>query len=169
MECPVRRALTFIAALVLMSAAASPAAAAPPTREDQEPFSFDYAAGEVCDFDLRVESVIINARTITFARHDGAFRQLASGHIVERVTNLDTTASLTLNSSGPAKVTINAAGHVVLSFGGASVLPFFDGDVTGRGLLLKGGGAEFEIGDDGFFFVRADMPAHVVDLCAALS
>lgn len=165
-----RRALTFIAPLALLLAAVSPAAAAPPTREDQQPFSFDYAAGEVCDFDLRVETVVITSKTVTFSRHDGAFRQISTGHIVERVTNLDTAASLTLDSSGPAKVTINAAGHVVLSFGGASVLPFFDGDVTGRGLLLiKGGGAEFEIGDDGFFFVRADMPAHVVDLCAALS
>ena len=35
--------------------------------------------------------------------------------------------------------------------------------------LPAGGNAETEIGDDGFFFVRVDFPAHVEDLCATLS
>jgi hypothetical protein len=74
------------------------------------------------------------------------------------------------NSSGPGKISVNEAGHVVISFGGGSVLPFFDGDVTGRGLLfIKGGGAWGELDDDGVFFVRFLFPPHVEDLCATLA
>ena len=78
------------------------------------------------------------------------FKVNLSGSLVEQLTNLDTGVSVVRQSSGPAKVSLNDAGHVVFRYGGASVLPFFDGDVTGRGLLyFKGGGAETEIGDDG--------------------
>ena len=165
-----RCALTLVAPLVLVLAAAAPASAAPPAHDPFAPLNVDFAAGEVCDFNLRLESTELKAKAITFDRHDGAFRQNLTGMIVQRATNLDTGASVTRNSSGPGRVSINAAGHVVISFGGASLLTFFEGDVTGRGLLyIKGGGAEFEIGGDGFFYVRADMPAHVEDVCATLT
>jgi hypothetical protein len=165
-----RRALTPAFATLLVLAFASPVSAAPPTREAQGSFVNDFAAGDVCDFAVRTESVVTNATTTTFDRRDGAFRQNLSGRLVERVTNLDTGASVIRNSSGPAKVFVNDASHVVLTYGGASVLPFFDGDVTGRGLLyFKGGGALTEIGDDGFFFVLVVFPPHVEDLCATLA
>jgi hypothetical protein len=165
-----RPALALISGLLLTLLMATPVSAAPPTKEPQGPAAADYAAGEVCDFNLRQETVATMAKTITFDRRDGAFRQNLSGMIIERVTNLDTGASLVLQSSGPAQVFVNDVGHIVLKFGGASVLPFFNGDVTGRGLLyFRGGGAETELDDNGFFFVRVVFPPHVEDLCAALS
>jgi hypothetical protein len=165
-----RRDLALFAAALLVLLLAAPASAAPPTKEPQSPVVNEFAPGDVCDFAVRQESLVSKAKTITFDRRDGAFGQNLSGAIIERVTNLDTGASIVLQSSGPAKVFVNDAGHIVLRYGGASVLPFFDGDVIGRGLLyFKGGGAETEIGDDGFFFVRVDFPAHVEDLCATLS
>ncbi len=165
-----RRALTLIPAVLLVLMVAAPVSAKPPTKDPQGPVSTEFAAGEVCDFPVRQESLESRAKTITFDRRDGAFKQNLSGTIVEQLTNLDTGASVIRRSSGPGKVSVNDAGHVVLTFGGASVLPFFDGDVIGRGLLyIKGGGAEAEIGDDGFFFVRVDLPPHVEDLCATLS
>ncbi len=165
-----RRALTMLAPLVLVLAAVSPVSAAPPTKVPDEPFSNDFLPGETCDFAVRIESTAINSKTTTFNRKDGRLKENLTGKIIQRVTNLETGASVVRNSSGPGKVTLNAAGHVVLRFGGASVLTFFDGDVIGRGVLyVKGGGAEFEIGDDGFFFVRVQLPAHVEDLCATLA
>lgn len=164
------RRLALLAPLVMLVATVGPVSAAPPTHEPNEPFLAEYAAGEVCDFPLRLESTEINAKVITFDRRDGAFRQNLNGRIVQRATNLDTGVSVIRKSSGPGKVSINDAGHMVLRFGGSSLLTFFDGDVTGSGLLyLTGGGAEFEIGDDGFFYVRAVFPAHVEDVCAILS
>lgn len=165
-----RPALALISALFLALLAAAPVSAAPPSKEPQGSDPVEFAPGEVCDFGLRQEIVATKAKTITFDRRDGAFEQNLSGLIVEKVTNLDTGASLVLQSSGPAKVFLNDVGHLVIRYGGASVLPFFDGDVTGRGLFsFVGGGAETELGDDFFFFIRVDFPPHVVDLCAALS
>jgi len=165
-----RRALTLIPAVLLVLMAAGPVSATPPTKEPEPPVSDEFAAGDVCDFAIRVESLESKAKTILFDRRDGALKVNLSGSLVEQITNLDTGASVIRQSSGPAKVSLNDAGHVVFKYGGASVLPFFDGDVTGRGLLyFKGGGAETEIGDDGFFFVRVEFPAHVEDLCATLS
>ena len=160
--------LASLTSLALLAALAAPVAAAPPTKEPIPTDPLEFAAGEVCDFPVLLENAG-NPKAITFDRRDGQFKQNLSGRIVATVTNLDTGASVTRNSSGPGKVSINAAGHVVLRFGGASVFALFEGDVTGRGLVwMKGGGAEFEIGDDGFFYVRADFPKHVEDLCATL-
>ncbi|TMF35805.1 MAG: hypothetical protein E6I26_09565 [Chloroflexi bacterium] len=165
-----RRALTLLAPFVLVLATAAPASAAPPTREPFQPLFVEFAPFEVCDFAVRIETTELNAKSITFDRRDGQFRQNLNGRIVEMATNLETGASATFNSSGPGKVWLNEAGHVVARFGGSSLIFFFDGDVTGRGLLyMTGGGAELEIGDGGFFYSRVEFPAHVVDVCALLS
>ena len=160
--------LASLCSLALIAALAAPVAAAPPTKEPIPTDTQEFAAGEVCDFAVRLENAG-NPKAITFDRKDGEFKQNLSGRIVATVTNIDSGANVTRNSSGPGKVSVNAAGHTVLRFGGASVFVLFDGDVTGRGLIwMKGGGAEFEIGDDGFFYVRADFPKHVEDLCTTL-
>ena len=112
-----RRALALVTSFLLLLLAAAPASAAPPTREPFAPLVAEYPAGEVCDFDLLVESTELKAKAITFDRRDGAFRQNLTGRIVQRATNLETGASVTRNSSGPGKVSINDAGHVVIGFG----------------------------------------------------
>jgi hypothetical protein len=165
-----RRALTLVAPFVLVLAATSPVSAAPPTRESLEPFIAEFETGEVCDFNLRVEVLTVTAKTITFDRRDGVFRQISTGRIIQQATNLDSGASETFRTSGPARFSINEAGHLVLRLGGSSLFIFFEGDVTGRGLLyMTGGGAELEVGDDGFFFSRMALPAHAQDVCALLS
>lgn len=116
-----------------------------------------------------MESLAIKAKDITFDRRNCVVRQIATGQIVERITNVDTGASVERSSSGPGRITVADDGHVTIQFGGASVLAFFDGDVTGRGLLyVKGGSAVFVTDTDGFFYVEAQLPAHVEDLCATL-
>ena len=121
-----RRALTMLAPFVLVLSVASPVSAAPPTKEPQEAFSSDFAPGETCDFAVRVATTAIKAKTTTFNRKDGQFKQNLTGKITEPITNLETGASVVRNSSGPGKVSIYAARHLVLRFGGASVLTFFD-------------------------------------------
>lgn len=165
-----RRIASLVAPFALVLATASPASAAPPSHEPSEPIVQEFAAGEVCDFPVRVESTEIKAKVTTFDRRDGAFVQNMTGTVVQKATNLESGAWVIRKSSGPGRLTINDAGHVVIRFGGSSLLTFFEGDVTGPALLyLTGGGAEFEIGDDGFFYVRVDLPAHVEDVCATLS
>jgi hypothetical protein len=165
-----RRALTLVAPFVLVLAAVTPVSARPPTHEYNDPVFQEFAAGEVCDFAVRVESTDIKAKAITFDRRDGTFVQNLNGKITQVATNLETGASVIRKSSGPGKFVVLDNGHAIIRFGGSSLLTFFDGDVTGRGLLyMTGGGAEFEIGDDGFFYVRAEFPAHVEDVCATLA
>src|SRR5262249_60567131 len=124
-----RPALALISALLLAALAAAPVSAKPPTKEPQGPVFAEFAAGEVCDFNLREESLDSRAKTITFDRRDGAFKQNLSGRLVERLTNLDTGASIVRNSSGPAKVFVNDVGHFVIKYGGSSVPPILDGRV----------------------------------------
>ena len=165
-----RPALTLLAPLVLVLATAAPANAAPPTREPFQPLFIEFAAGEVCDYPVRIESTELKAKSITFDRRDGVFGQNLTGRIVLTVTNLANGASASFNASGPGKASVNEAGHFVVRSGGSTLAWFFDGDVTGRGLLyFTGGGAEVEFDDAGTFFVRVDLPAHVVDVCAALA
>ena len=129
------KVLRLLLPVVLLLGLAVPVSAAPPQREPFEATNSEFGSEEVCDFPVRVETIVMDAKTITFDRRDGLFRQVVNGRIVTRVTNLETGASMTLNSSGPGVVTQNAAGHTVYAYGGSSVLTFFEGDVTGRGLL----------------------------------
>ena len=152
--------LASLASLGLLAVLAAPVAAAPPTKEPSpiDPVEFLQARSVTSPSGSRTPATRRRSRS-----PDGtasSSRTSAAGS--SRPSPTWTRASVTRNSSGPGKLSVNAAGHLVIRFGGASVLPFFDGDVTGRGLLyLKGGGAEFEIGDDGFFYIRAEFPKHV--------
>src|SRR4051794_9141549 len=101
-----RRALTLIPAALLVLMVAAPVSAKPPTNEPQGPVFDEFAAGDVCDFALRVESLESRAKSITFDRHDGALKVNLSGSLVEQVTDLDTGASVIRQSSGPAKVSL---------------------------------------------------------------
>ena len=93
---------------LLVLLAAAPVSAAPPTKEPQPPVFDEFAAGDVCDFAIRVESLESKAKSIAFDRRDGALKVNLSGSLVEQLTNLDTGASVVRQSSGPAKVSLNA-------------------------------------------------------------
>jgi len=164
----VRRAIVVASLLALLAISAGPAAAGKPIKENLPQSPQVYEAGVACDFAVELDPIAANVKAITFDRPVGKAFQLLSGRLVYRITNLETGASVVRQSSGPGKVSINAAGHTVLSLGGSSVFAFFDGDVTGRGLLRMTGKAKIEIGDDRFSFVRVDLPNKVEDLCQTL-
>jgi hypothetical protein len=161
-----RFVIPVVALLLLLSAV--PVTGAQPVKEYLTPSDAVFAAREVCPFAIRLHPEEFDAKTISFVRRDDRFRVIESGRIVMRSTNLKTGASVVRNSSGPAKYSINAAGHLVLSLGGSSVLPFFAEDVTGAGLLYITGKAEFELDADQRFFIRADLPGNVENLCDTL-
>ena len=159
--------LASLSAILLAGLVAGSVSAAKPIKSPTPLEPAEFRAGVTCDFAVRLESVG-KPKSITFVRRDDALKVNSSGRIVTTITNLDTGASVTRDSSGPSHVSRNAAGHVVLRYGGATVFPLFDGDVTGRGLILFKGGTEFELGDDDFTVIRADLPVNVEDLCATL-
>jgi hypothetical protein len=118
--------LMLAAALILVSAQA--VLAAKPDREPLElPPSFEFAAGEACEFPLVVEFLANRGKTLTFFDNEGnAIRQIGSGTLKIRVTNLadDSVASLELNISGPLHIALHTDGAATLVFGGRGISLF---------------------------------------------
>jgi hypothetical protein len=164
-----RRSAAVLAILATLLILAPPVAASPPTKEPFPAATVDLATGEVCAFPVRLEFPIDRVHSITFDRRDGRFVQHLNGHLVARVTNLDTGLSVVRNVSGPAKFTFTEDGHLVLTASGPSLLWFFAGDVTGPGLVYAVGGAVAETDGNLFFFIRVELPHRVEDLCATLA
>ena len=163
-----RRLAVALALLGASALVASPVAARPPTKEPLDLPAASFAAMEVCDFPVLLE-YDSKSKTITFDRRDGRFRQNISGRLRVTISNLSSGASTERKISGPGRVTITDAGHVVLSSGGSSLVWTFDADVTGRGLFYTTGPLELETDENGFFLVRVDLPPHVEDVCQTLS
>ena len=152
---------------VLLSAQV--AAAKPPSREPfiQEPIEF--AAGEVCpDFAVRFENVRGGQTLTTFS--NGVVR--ITGSLWTRVTNLDTGASVTVNSSEPATLTPNSDGTLTLKAAGPLLLFFFPGELgAGRaGAILSTTGLVTERVTADFSHIISFSHPHgtTEDLCQTL-
>jgi hypothetical protein len=87
---------------------------------------FDAPAGVVCSFELVGEPVINNEFVTTFpARPNGDVIHLTMGRLVERLTNVETGESITLNISGPVQLTFHPDGTGTTELLGRSVVFLF--------------------------------------------
>ncbi|MFL5777550.1 MAG: hypothetical protein ACJ761_01285 [Chloroflexota bacterium] len=163
-----RRLGLCLAIIGWLFATVSPALAAKPEKAARSADSATFAAGDVCDFPLRLDYPDARLHAIVFDRRDGAFRENVGGRLVARATNLSTGASVTRNSSGPARLWVASDGQLVVRYGGSSLFPFFDGDAGGPGVLYTTGPLVLHIGDDGFI-ASVKLPNNVEDVCATLS
>jgi hypothetical protein len=125
------------ATLMLVSA---PALASAPTREPfpLEPIVID----GVCGFPVLAEPIVNQEFITTFTDEQGnVTRQIISGRLVTRLTNLDTGESVVVNTSGPGTILFEDD-TVVLNGHGTGLLFFFPeqlgpGD-PGLIMILKG-------------------------------
>ena len=153
-----RRTLAIMAAGALVLAIAGPAAAAKPERVPVPPQ--DFVISGFCDFDVLVETLASKTYNTTFFDRDGnVTRDLGTGHLVVRMTNVDTGRSIELNISGPGTFVNSAAGLTVDTHG--NWMLFIDGQL-------------FTLSGHGVFFVDATSETivsrrgHVTDLCPVL-
>jgi hypothetical protein len=86
----------------------------------------------LCQFDVLAQAVVNREYTISFVNNDGLLvKQIVTGASVVTFTNLSNNASITLNISGPGKITYNPDGSATLDILGREF--GFPGDTTGAG------------------------------------
>ena len=169
-----RRSLALVA-FALMAVMAAPsvawADAPPPTVEEQPEFNVKFAAGEVCDFELRIRSLQNDIVDKTFFdAHGDPKRVVSKGTLIVKVRNLETRDWLIRNASGPVFVRINPDGSAHVSAPRRQLLLLFGDDEGGPGLLYIRGPFDntWDITPEGIFH-NFDLNGVVTDLCAELS
>jgi len=140
-----RRGGLLVAALALMlgcaTALAPEAAASAPVRVPAPIGNTNiFPAGAACPFTL--QGTLIGGNQVFTFFDDGRF--LATGLHIDRLTNVDTGRSITLNLQGPVYVVPTADGGSVTRASGVTSYIFFPGDAgpgdtqTGRTYLFTG-------------------------------
>jgi hypothetical protein len=137
-----------------------------PTREPFFNGPFEVPAGLICSFAVAGEFVVNKEfATIFPPEPNGDVVVLVTGRLVQRLTNVSTGKSITVNISGPGRFTFRADGSLTIeSFGRSSNFR----NVEDGGLFLFSGRLVLEIAPDGAA-TFVSMSGHEEDLCAALS
>ena len=157
------------AAMVLGSGATASAQGDPRIFQPNDPF--DLPAG-YCAFPVHVDPVASNEYIDhQWTNPDGSVTTISTGRLVLQVTNTATGNTITVNASGPLKITIYPDG----SAAGTPLGPFFHWfDATDQqrfgvpGLALFTGRVTATIDPAGAITSFSNV-GHVTDLCAALS
>jgi hypothetical protein len=145
--------LALAAALLVPSVAA----ADQPIREGLP--AEDFTIEGSCTFDVDVQILANNELITTFS--DG--RQLITGALFVRLTNVETGKSIDLNISGPGFITPHEDGSVTFELSGRSLV--FDVGF----LQLTSGPVILEIDENGDVVSYTYTSAATVDLCAVLA
>jgi len=153
------------AALLVLSAAVPAVIAAAPSRDYlATPDYIDLGAGDACAFPVRIGFVANKEYGVTFADAQGnLLRQLIAGTLVVSLTNTLNGKSITVDISGPARVTAHADGSSTFVLRGNS-LPLVPGRLyTSTGTVVQ------EIAADGSVLSTSKATGTETDRCAALS
>ncbi len=108
---------------------------------------------------------------MTFTDKNGnPIRQIITGTLRMRVTNVATGESLVVNVSGPAFLTFTESGLATVTLGGRGLLFLRSGiDVPPAGLFLISGRLVAAIGPEGEVTEIVSRTGRMQDLCAALA
>lgn len=113
-----RRALAVMV-LAVVGLTATPAGASDRTPfEPIPPGGFEFPAGSLCSFGLKVEPIVSREYMMTLP--DGSV--LIDGALFIRLTNTDTDESRVVNISGPSRVSADGTTSIAL---GPLIQPFF--------------------------------------------
>jgi hypothetical protein len=120
-----RGVLVVALGVVALVAATSALGGGQPSRAPLNNQPFTLPAGVGCTFPTSYEPIVDREILTTFpAEANGDVRQLITGTLVARLTNLDTLTSIVVNISGPGVVINHPDGSVDLLGGGISAFPF---------------------------------------------
>ncbi len=142
-----------------------------PTREalPDSAVTATFRAGRVCAFRLHAEPVVNNQYSLTFpAEANGDVRQIVSGHLLGRFTNVDTGKSIVLNTSAKATLVFHTDGFTSIETSGAQVV--FRVGVGGQvpSATVNYGHGEYTQFPNGFLDIVSQTGTQF-DICAALS
>ena len=158
-----------ILAMALLAMSAGGVAAGKPDKEPLDAPPLEFAAGDVCDFPLLIETTANKEQLKTFYDRDGnAVRQILTGKLRTLVTNLTTMETFAANTSGPGKFIPNAARTLTVIGGGPWLTYLFPSDVTGAALWLTKGRIRLEFDAD-FNVYEAALPHNATDVCELLA
>lgn len=124
-----RRLIPLVLAIAALVAFAAPAAAVKP---DRYPLLYeDLVLEGLCTFDVGIEILVDRTMGTDFYDQDGNLRRTHySGSLWIRATNLETSAAVDLQISGPASDVYNADGTVTTTFLGRGLPLFTDSNLT---------------------------------------
>ncbi|MEU1686050.1 hypothetical protein [Micromonospora sp. NPDC005707] len=107
-------------------ASAASGGGAPGAWEPAPQEAFELPAGARCDFAVRVEPIVDEVRKLTLATYpDGSpKRELFTGALIDRVTNLETGATSTADASGTSLVVYGTDGSMTWYVTGPVLLGF---------------------------------------------
>jgi hypothetical protein len=125
-----------------------------------------------CGFKVRVAFPVNKEYTKLLKTSDGTMITLATGAFKASYTNLSTGKTITVNESGPAKITVHPDGSAVLAFKGHTGFDLTRAASQRFGVprvFVTAGAVTLSI-DAAGNTTSATMHGHVlVDICAALS
>ena len=163
-----RRILITLCGALALLVGVSPAAAAAPLREPYDPGTLTFGAGDVCAFELELETIDNRAHQLVFPEDaNGSVRIKVNGRYLTRATNLESGESIVLHAFGPATLLAHPDGSMDISASGQSVLYFFPGDAI-EGLWLATGRYQAHLSAENII-TSARVRGQMLDLCAALT
>ncbi|MFG3598557.1 hypothetical protein [Micromonospora chersina] len=126
MSVAVASVVAAIVATLPGTASAASGDIAPGAWEPAPQAAFELPAGARCDFAVRVEPIVDEVRKLTLATYpDGSpERELFTGALIDRVTNLETGATSTADASGTALVVYGTDGSMTWYVTGPVLLGF---------------------------------------------
>ncbi|GAB3388057.1 hypothetical protein RMN56_13545 [Micromonospora halotolerans] len=126
MSVAVASVLAAIVAALPGSASAASGGSGPGAWEPAPQEAFEMPAGARCDFAVRVEPIVDEVRKLTLATYpDGSpKRELFTGTLIDRVTNLETGATSTADASGTSLVVYGTDGSMTWYVTGPVLLGF---------------------------------------------
>ena len=167
----IRLARALCAALVLVALVAGPSLAAPPTHEYAPAGPIEFGDGELCDFPLRLSTVVDRGKTTTFAPgKDGSQRIETRGFASSLLETLDTGKQVTY--AGGYRLSFRFAGDGSVRVDGTGLITAYDfeGDVSELGVgIWSVEGHATEHYDSTGTFLFATFDGRATDVCALLA
>ncbi len=163
------RACPLLGLLLALLIVPAGALAAPPTREPlPEP---QFPVEGICSFPVQTTTLMNKEKLTTFYGKDGeVVRQLLSGALKVRLTNLATGSAVDVTIAGPGQITAQPDGSLTIVARGRGLLALRQGiDVAPAGQWLAIGRVVFTVSPTGAITTIISEQGHQVDLCAALA
>ena len=158
-------ALAMVAALVVPAAAT----ADPPVKYPTPVPDFEDPANTACSFATQFHFDPNRGFEIDHYDRDGSFRWAwGGGHNVTRVTNASNQHSVTLNTTGPGKITVGDDGSLTIVGSGHWLVAYFPTDSPSSSLIYYSGHIRLYVSPTGQLSLVSYVGAAPQDVCAMI-